>query len=70
MIDPVLPGVGQRLPCFAVPNATEALLARLRPDLPNKEFVDFAMDLVEEAYSNHRTLQYDVYQKLTNGLLY
>ena len=88
LIRMLVPGVGQRLPCFQQPgvNVVEAMVKRLHLELGNKQLVECVMDLIEQSFQNYRTRQYvpsfvvgfpnstqfryDIYQKLTNGLLY
>ncbi len=70
----VCAGAGKKLPCFnvpQVPDVADAFIARLRPELREDEFVAFALDdLLQGSYASYRTVQYDMYQKLTNGVLY
>jgi len=60
-----------KYPCFQqAPDVLEALKSRFKLELSTKEFVNHVMELVDFSLASVRTYQYDVFQKLTNGVLY
>ena len=57
LIRMLVPGVGQRLPCFQQPgvNVVEAMMKRLHLELGNKQLVECVMDLIEQSFHALRT---------------
>uniref|UniRef100_A0A7S2FYW1 1-phosphatidylinositol 4-kinase n=1 Tax=Alexandrium andersonii TaxID=327968 RepID=A0A7S2FYW1_9DINO len=60
-----------KLPCFR--EGTEVVMQGLRDrfftDLAEEECVEKVVELIEESVNNWRTIQYDNYQRLVNGIL-
>lgn len=56
----LVPGVGQRLPCYGASGTqvVDAMMKRLHLELNNRELVDYVIDLIEQSYQNYRTRQY------------
>eukprot|EP00466_Bigelowiella_natans_P017785 jgi/Bigna1/39092/e_gw1.30.137.1 len=53
--------------CFA-PTSIQDFRARFGLDLDDGQCVEFAISLVEESINNWRSVQYDEYQRITNGI--
>ena len=53
--------------CFA-PTSVEDLKTRLALGMDERRCVEFAIGLVEESINNWRSVQYDEYQRITNGI--
>ncbi len=59
-----------KMSCFLGGPATlDALKLRFGLHLSEEECVTHAIGLVEESINNWRTVQYDNYQRITNGIL-
>ncbi len=43
--------------------------ARFLPELSDDDVVEKLIDLIDEACCNWRSVQYDTYQRMTNGIL-
>jgi len=59
---------GSDLPCFEVFDIN-TFADRFKERSTDKEMIDYVERLVESSYDNWRTIQYDNFQKYTNGIL-
>jgi len=60
-----------RLPCFTaggIESSLTALRDRFQLDLSEAEAVEYAYSIIEQSSNNWRTVQYDKYQNITNGI--
>ncbi|KAF8978635.1 phosphatidylinositol-4- kinase [Entomortierella lignicola] len=55
------------LPCFRG-ETIKRLRSRFQPDRSERAAAEFMKERVDESYLNHRTVLYDSFQKLTNGI--
>ncbi|KAG0005415.1 phosphatidylinositol-4- kinase [Entomortierella chlamydospora] len=55
------------LPCFRG-ETIKRLRSRFQPDRSERAAADFMMERVDESYLNRRTVYYDSFQKMTNGI--
>lgn len=63
-------GPGNNLPCLVeFDRAKSEMIERLQLNLPDEKCFQFIEDLVYAAQNNWRTLKYDDFQYLTNGIL-
>jgi len=61
---------GSNMACFlGGPQTLVALRTRFLSDKTEQECVEHAMALIDESLNNWRTIQYDNYQRITNGIL-
>jgi len=61
---------GSNMACFlGGPQTLDNLLARFLLDKGEEECVEYVMGLIDESLNNWRTIQYDNYQRITNGIL-
>jgi len=61
---------GSSMPCFVSgPSSLAALKDRFFPSLSDQECVEQALALVEESVDNWRSVEYDKYQRMANGIL-
>eukprot|EP00919_Chromeraceae_sp_WS-2016_P005273 GHVR01012448.1.p1 GENE.GHVR01012448.1~~GHVR01012448.1.p1 ORF type:complete len:255 (-),score=39.52 GHVR01012448.1:99-863(-) len=60
-----------KMPCFSGggDTAIQQLKERFMSSLPEKECMKRVVDLIDQSVNNWRTVQYDTYQRITNGIL-
>lgn len=69
LIEMMLPG--NNMPCFIYDGRTtiKMLRERFHDDLSDFDFAKWSKSIIEESINNYRTVTYDRYQYLTNGIL-
>jgi len=61
---------GPNMPCFYAGHDTiAALRARFYADKNEQDCIQHVYSLIEESVNNWRSVEYDRYQRITNGIL-
>lgn len=59
--------LGSELPCFK-PETLKRLRARFQLEKTERAAADFMIDRIKDSFENQRTVIYDYFQKITNGM--
>ncbi|RUP48544.1 hypothetical protein BC936DRAFT_144422, partial [Jimgerdemannia flammicorona] len=59
--------LGSELPCFR-PETLKRLRARFQLEKTERAAADFMIDRIKDSFENQRTVIYDYFQKITNGI--
>ncbi|KAL1922497.1 uncharacterized protein VTP21DRAFT_10036 [Calcarisporiella thermophila] len=62
--------LGSGLPCFKGEQTIRKLRARFQLDRSERQAADFMLERIKDSYENRRTVLYDEFQRITNGIPY